>query len=231
MLVVERRQLLGLDLADRDLEQGLLGGQLGRGIVLGEGDRDVAVLAAHRALELLLEARHEPARAELDHLVAALAAGERHAVHGAGEVHHHEVAALGLAIDGVELGRALAQLLFDLHELPLESLCFDPDRGVRLLRFIEERLELLRLHSEFVRLLPHSAAFGPHLLQSLRQLALGFEGLGSGNAGRLELHRGAAPLVVEVGKVVRRRRQRGPDAASPQAVVAPARARTGVHVP
>ena len=93
------------------LNCGLLGGQLGRGVVLGEGDRDVAVLAADRALELLLEAGHEPAGAELDHLVAALAAGERHAVHGAGEVHHHEVAALGLAVDGVELGRALAQLL------------------------------------------------------------------------------------------------------------------------
>ena len=40
----------------------------------------VALLAADRALELLLEAGHEPAGAELDHLVAALAAGERHAV-------------------------------------------------------------------------------------------------------------------------------------------------------
>ena len=62
-----------------------------------------------RALELLLEAGHEPAGAELDHLVAPLAAGERHAVERAREVHHDEVAALGLALDGLELGRALAQ--------------------------------------------------------------------------------------------------------------------------
>ena len=69
----------------------------------------VRLLAADGALELLLEAGHEPAGAELDHLVATLAAGERHAVERAREVHHHEVAALGLAVDGLELGRALAQ--------------------------------------------------------------------------------------------------------------------------
>ena len=39
------------------------------------------------------------------------------------------------------------------------------------------------------------------------------------------------PLIVEVGKVVRRRRQRMPTAASPQAVVAPARARTDPRAP
>ena len=69
----------------------------------------VQLLAADRALELLLEAGHEPAGAELDHLVATLAAGEGHAVERAREVHHDEVAALGLAVDGLELGRALAQ--------------------------------------------------------------------------------------------------------------------------
>ena len=93
-LVVELGQLLGLDLAHRDGELGLLAGELVGPVVVGEGDRDRALLAADGALELLLEAGDEPAGAELDHLVAALAAGERHAVERAGEVHHHEVAAL-----------------------------------------------------------------------------------------------------------------------------------------
>ena len=79
-VVVELGKLLGLDLLDRDRELGLLAGQLVGRVVLGEGDRDGALVARGGALELLLEAGHEPARAELDHLVAALAAGERLAV-------------------------------------------------------------------------------------------------------------------------------------------------------
>ena len=102
-------QLLGLDLAHGDRELRLLAGELRGLIVVGERDRDRALLAADRALELILEAGHEPAGAELDHLVAALAARERRAVDRAGEVHHHEVAALRLAVHGLELGRALAQ--------------------------------------------------------------------------------------------------------------------------
>ena len=65
--------------------------------------------AGRGALELLLEARHEPAGADLDHLVAALAAGERDAVARAEVVHDHEVAVGGGPLDGVEPGRALAQ--------------------------------------------------------------------------------------------------------------------------
>ena len=52
---------------------------------------------------------HEPAGAELDHLVAPLAAGERLVVDRAAIVHDHEVAGRGRALDGVEPGRALAQ--------------------------------------------------------------------------------------------------------------------------
>ena len=69
-------------------------------------------------LELLLEAGHEPARAELDHLVAALPAGKGLAVEGAEEVHHHEVAGGRGPLDGLELGAALAHAL----ELGLDRL-------------------------------------------------------------------------------------------------------------
>ena len=73
-------QLLGLDLLDGDRELGLLAGEVLGAVVLGELDLDRALVAGGSALELLLEAGHEAAGAELDHLVAALAAAERHAV-------------------------------------------------------------------------------------------------------------------------------------------------------
>ena len=76
-VVVELGQLLRLDLLDRDGELGLLAGQLLGAVVVGERDVDGALVAGGRARELLLEAGDEPAGAELDHLVAALAAGER----------------------------------------------------------------------------------------------------------------------------------------------------------
>ena len=71
----------------------------------------VRLLAGGRAGELLLEAGHEPAGAELDHLVAALAAGERLAVERALVVHDDEVALGGRALDGLEPAGALAQPL------------------------------------------------------------------------------------------------------------------------
>src|SRR3954454_7920569 len=110
-VVVEGRQLLGLDLLDRDGELGLPAGQLGRAVVIGEGDRDGALVAGRRARELVLEAGHEAARAELDHLVAPLAAGEGLALERAEVVHDHEVARGGGAVRRLELGAALAQRL------------------------------------------------------------------------------------------------------------------------
>ena len=96
-------------------------GQLLGAVVVGEGDLDRALVAGARALELVLEAGHEAAGAELDHLVAALAAGERLAVERAEEVHHHEVAAGGGAVGRLELGAALAQGL----DLGLDRLVAD----------------------------------------------------------------------------------------------------------
>ena len=61
---------------------------------------------AFAPVELLLEAGHEPARAELDHLVAALAAGERLAVERAEVVHDDEVALAGRGARRSRAGRS-----------------------------------------------------------------------------------------------------------------------------
>src|SRR5215218_5740759 len=110
-LVVDRRQLLRLDLLDGHRELRVVAGELLRAVVIRERDLDGAFVARGRARELLLEAGHEPAGAELDHLVAAIAAGERLAVERALVIHHDEVARLGRALDGLEPAGALAQRL------------------------------------------------------------------------------------------------------------------------
>src|SRR3954468_23910023 len=139
-VVVERRELLRLELLDGDGEGRLLAREVGRAVVVRKGDRDGAVLAGRCALELFLEARHEAARAELDHLVAPLAAGEPLAVERAHEVHHDEVAALGGALDGLQAPGALAQ--------PLDLLV---DRLVRNRRLALADLELLVLPEHGLR--------------------------------------------------------------------------------
>ena len=89
-----------------------------RRIVLGEGDRDRPLLAGARAHELVLEAGHEPARAELEQLIAPGAALELLAVDAADVVDHDVVARLRGALDGVERRQPVAQpvdLLVDLR--------------------------------------------------------------------------------------------------------------------
>src|SRR4051794_295468 len=110
-VVVERRKLLLLDLLHRDRELGLAALEVVGAVIVGKGDGDRALLAGLRARELLLEARDQASRAELDHLVAPLAAGERLAVQRADVVRHHEVAALGGPLDRLELRRAVPELL------------------------------------------------------------------------------------------------------------------------
>ena len=75
-LVVELGQPLGLDLVDRDFEHGGLAAEPA-GVLLGERDLDVALLAGAGAQQLLLEAREQPSRPELEQLIAGLAALER----------------------------------------------------------------------------------------------------------------------------------------------------------
>ena len=87
-------QVLALDLLDRDRELAPpCRPARSRRSRRGSVTVDRALVAGLRAHELLLEAGHEAPGAELDELVAALAAGEGLAVDRADVVHDDEVAA------------------------------------------------------------------------------------------------------------------------------------------
>ena len=60
-VVVELGQLLALDLLDRDLELARPAGEVLGAVVVGEGDRDRALVAGLGAAQLVLEAGDEPA--------------------------------------------------------------------------------------------------------------------------------------------------------------------------
>ena len=127
-VIVDLGQVLGLDLVDRDLELRLLAGQLRHRIVVGERDRHRPLLAGARARELLLESRHQPARAELDQLIAPGASLELRSTDGAHVVDHHVVAVLGRALHGVERRQPVAQpvdLLVDLGIVDLRLAAAD----------------------------------------------------------------------------------------------------------
>ena len=69
-----------LDLLDGHRKGGGLAGELLVAVVVGKRQLDGALVARAAPDELLLEAGDEPARAELEQLVAALAAVEGHTV-------------------------------------------------------------------------------------------------------------------------------------------------------
>jgi hypothetical protein len=108
-----------------------------RAVLLGEGDLDDLLVAGLGADELLLEALDELAGAELEQVVAALAAGEVVAfavlaLDRALEVDHDEVAVLGRLLDGLQAPELLAQLLdllVDLLLVDLGLLALDLDLG------------------------------------------------------------------------------------------------------
>ncbi len=115
-LVVDGDGLRRLDRLHRDVELGVLAGQLLGRIGLRERHLDGALLARRGADELILEARNEGARAEVERDVAAGAALERRAVDLAGEVDRHAVAVLGLG--ALALGGERPALLGDaVHRL------------------------------------------------------------------------------------------------------------------
>ena len=127
-VVVQLGQPLLLDLLDLDGEGGVLAGEVLGRVVVGERDLDLALVAGGDAVELLLEARDQPARAELDQVAARLAALERLAVDRSGEVDHHEVALPGGALDGLERGERLAQALeLRLHLVGVDGRLAAPD--------------------------------------------------------------------------------------------------------
>ena len=101
-VVVELGQSLLAHLAHLDLELRVLAGEVLGAVLLGEGDLDLALVAGAGAGEAFLEALDEASRAELDELVAALAALEELAVDRALVVHQDEVALAGLALHRVQ---------------------------------------------------------------------------------------------------------------------------------
>ena len=94
--VAERDRLRRFDRLHGDIELGILAGQMRRRIDLREGHVDGALLARRHADQLVLEARDECARSEMQRDVAAGAALERRAVHLAGEIDGDAVAVFGL---------------------------------------------------------------------------------------------------------------------------------------
>ena len=91
-------------------------------MVVRERDLDPALLPGLGADQLALEALDEASRAELEHEAARLAALEGLPVERAGEVEREEVALLGLAVDVLERGHRLAQLVELLGDLGLGHL-------------------------------------------------------------------------------------------------------------
>src|SRR5207302_918923 len=110
-VVVELGQALGLDLGDGHLEGRGLPAEVAALVVLGEGDLDLALLAGARADQLLLEAGNQPARAELEQLIAALSALEWLAVDLADVVDHDVVPLSRGTVHGLERRHAVAQAL------------------------------------------------------------------------------------------------------------------------
>ena len=100
-LVVDLDLARRLDLLHGDVELGLLAGEVRGAVVRREGDLHLAALAGLGADELLLEARDERARAELDLDALALAALELLAVDAAGEVDDDAIAGLRPGLGGL----------------------------------------------------------------------------------------------------------------------------------
>ena len=90
---------------DLDLEHGVLAGQV-LGVLLGEGDLDLALLTGRKADQLVLKARDEGAGAYLKRVII----GEGDAVHKALKVKDYAVALLHGAVNIDEAGVALARV-------------------------------------------------------------------------------------------------------------------------
>src|SRR3954454_23329908 len=160
-VVVELGQLLALDLVDGDGELRLAAPELLGAVVLGERDRDRALLARLGPEELRLEAGHEPVGAELDELVARLAARERLAVDRAAEVHDDEVAGGGGLVDGLQARRPLAQRF----ELALDRLVAGARLAAGDLDALVRAERRLRAHADLDREAERLALAGqvPHV--------------------------------------------------------------------
>jgi hypothetical protein len=128
------RELLLAYLLDLHLELGRLARDLLGRVVVGERHGRIAILAALRTLERLLELRQHPPLAQLQQVVLRGAALERLAVDLPLVVDQDDVALLRLTIDRVELREALLEAA----ELALDGLVGD-------LRLVATDLEALVL--------------------------------------------------------------------------------------
>src|SRR3569623_753619 len=95
-VVVDLALARGLHRLDDEVEGRRLARQFLGLVILREGDVDLLLVAGLHADHLVLETRDQATRADLDRHVGAGATIERHAVDLADEVHHDEVAGLGL---------------------------------------------------------------------------------------------------------------------------------------
>ena len=118
-LVVDRVLARGRHRLDDEVEGRRLPGELLGGIIVGEGDRDLLLVARLDAHDLVLEAGDQATRADLDRHVGARAALEGDAVGGLpDEVDDDLVALLGRlvarVVPALRAGGELLQLLVDL---------------------------------------------------------------------------------------------------------------------
>ena len=155
-VLVEPGKLLALDLLHRHLEGGIAPRELTRAVVGREGELDRALLAGGCAEQRLLEAGDQVAAAELDELVAPLAALERLEARNpvgsldrarADVVDHDEVAVLGGALGGLQAREPLAHRLYLLLDLLLRRrrlAARDLEAGVLAERRLREHSDLDR---------------------------------------------------------------------------------------
>ena len=108
-----------------DLEDNVLAGQFG-GILLGEGDVDILLVAGLHADNSIFKAGNKGVRTQLQIVVLALAALETLTVQEAVKVDDSGVAQLGFALDGNQTGSTVNQRL----QLALDVSVSDLDLGL-----------------------------------------------------------------------------------------------------
>ena len=123
--IVERGILGRCDGLHDDVEHGLATGKVLGGVLLREGDCDLALLTGRRADELLLEARDEATLADGDVDAFGAATLERLTLHAADEVDGQPVAVGGGTLDRLVVEVALGERL----QLGLDLLVGDRDDG------------------------------------------------------------------------------------------------------
>ena len=106
---------------DLHLEHDSLACQLG-GVLLGEGDVQILLIAGLQANQLLLKTGNKAAGTQLQAVVLALAALESNAIQEALEIDHDGIAVLSLTLNGHQTGVALLHTLQTLIHVSCSNL-------------------------------------------------------------------------------------------------------------